>query len=604
MDKVRDMIGKEKLFRNATINRQALNVEKRTAELSFSSEMPVMRFWGVEILDHTKVDMGRINDGAPLLLGHSADNQIGVIENARIDPDKIGRATVRFSKSAENIWQDVVDGIRGKVSVGYQLTAAEKMAEASLTPEVARLCKENKVDAYRVSWEPMEISLVSIPADSSVGVGRGINQTDEQEKTPLVERTITMENTEKSLDQLKADADRIERERKEEIEAVSAQYNTRVPNIGELKEAAIRLKQSAELFRGIVFSKIADGKPLESPSIGLTEKEAKRYSFRNAIMSQVPNSGIKGEFEKECSDEVAKRLGKSPQGVYVPYDAQLVGRDLTAGTASAGGYLVATQVPAGSFVEYLRNAMLMRQLGVQELSGLVGSVSIPKQTGVTTAYWVAENVAITESNATFGQVPLTPKTVGAMQDFSRQLLLQSTPSVDGIVQSDIAGTIAVAVDAAIINGSGAAGQPLGIYGTTGVGTATGASFSQIIAVSMESDVLAANAGGIGTYSFLMTPANRGTLKSRVKETGGANGYIVESDNSMVGYPVNVSGNAVANGPLFGAWNQAVLASWGTLDLLVDPYTGSSAGTIRVVGLYSVDVGVRQPGAFTRRTTFS
>jgi len=153
-----------------------MRIERRerddgSLELAFSSEAPVERWFGREILDHAPgaMRMARLSDGAPLLLQHDPDRQIGVIESARIDQDRIGRAVVRFSNSAlgREIWQDVADGIRTKVSVGYIVHDMRLDPASSLDG-----------DTYRVTdYEPLEISIVSIPADSSVGVGRNHPET-------------------------------------------------------------------------------------------------------------------------------------------------------------------------------------------------------------------------------------------------------------------------------------------------------------------------------------------------------------------------------------------------------------------------------------------
>jgi hypothetical protein len=155
-------------FRAATLENP--DSEKRTVEFSFSSETPVERWFGDEILDHDSksVRLNWLKSGnAPFLADHNPNDQIGVIEEAEISSDRKGRCVVRFSKSAraEELFQDVIDGIRVNVSVGYRIHAAtlEDFSE-----------DDDKNDVYRVhDWEPVEVSLVSIPADQSVGVGRG-----------------------------------------------------------------------------------------------------------------------------------------------------------------------------------------------------------------------------------------------------------------------------------------------------------------------------------------------------------------------------------------------------------------------------------------------
>jgi HK97 family phage prohead protease len=160
------------LHRVAELDRSAINDKDRTVEIAFSSEAPVERYFGTEVLGHeaTNVRLGRLNNGGAVLVEHDRRDQVGVVVKASIDKDRKGRATIRFGKSAraEEIFQDVKDGIRRLVSVGYRIHKQETKNEAG------------GVESVRVTdWEPFELSLVSIPADDSVGVGRGEPSADE-----------------------------------------------------------------------------------------------------------------------------------------------------------------------------------------------------------------------------------------------------------------------------------------------------------------------------------------------------------------------------------------------------------------------------------------
>lgn len=149
--------------REFAIDRSVIDKENRLVSLSFSSDYAVERPWGTEILAHGpgNVRMGRLNNSAPLLVNHDIDKHIGVIESARIQDGK-GKAVVRFSNSSfgAEVFQDVQDGIRTSTSVAYK---------------IHKMQKEKQLDAtvYRITdWEPFEVSIVTIPADPTVGVGR------------------------------------------------------------------------------------------------------------------------------------------------------------------------------------------------------------------------------------------------------------------------------------------------------------------------------------------------------------------------------------------------------------------------------------------------
>jgi len=156
----------ERVFRTATFERASMVAGDRRVTLAFSSEMPVVRAFGVEVLDHSA---GAINDSfigsgrAPLLVDHEMTDQIGVVEQIELGADRVARARVRFGRSAraEEIYQDVQDGIRANVSVGYVID------------EMVLDGERDGREVYRATrWTPLEISIVSIPADASVGVRR------------------------------------------------------------------------------------------------------------------------------------------------------------------------------------------------------------------------------------------------------------------------------------------------------------------------------------------------------------------------------------------------------------------------------------------------
>jgi HK97 family phage major capsid protein len=249
------------------------------------------------------------------------------------------------------------------------------------------------------------------------------------------------------------------------------------------------------------------------------------------------------------------------------------------------------------------------------MTGLVGQVAIPKQTGSATHFWVAENSAPTESQQAFGQVTMTPKTVGAFTDISRRLILQSSISVENLVQRDLATVLGLAVQQAAINGSGASNQPTGILTTAGIGSVAGGTnglaptWAHIIA--LETAIAVANAD-VGTMGYLTNARMRGRLKSTEKFAtsngspiwdGGStplNGYAAAVTNAVPSNGTKGSGTNLSS-IIFGNFADLMIGMWGSLDLMVDPYTGSTAGTIRVVALQDVDVAVRNVESFSAMT---
>lgn len=594
--------------RSLLVERQAIDEDARTATLAFASETPYERFWGIEILDVTATSMrqGRLRSGANLLVDHDWKDVVGVVESVEIGADRVARAVVRFGKSAraEEVWQDVKDGIRRNVSVGYMVHKAQLVET------------KDGLETYRVTdWEPFEISLVSVPADATVGVGRSADDAGDApaavEPAPAAAAASDSEAQPTPISEEKAMTDKVEVPEQRNHAAEITKIAASIPGGAELAMSAIQRGLTVEQFQREAIEKLAS-KPVPTADIGMDKKEAKRYSLMRAINALAnptdANAQRAAAFERECSDAVAAKLGKQARGFMLPFEVQT--RDLVAGTANAGGNLVATNLLAGSFIEQLRNAMVLPDLGTTMLTGLVGNVAIPKQSGAATAYWVAENNDPTESQQTLAQVTLSPKTVGAFTDISRRLTLQSSIDVEAMVQRDLAAVLGLAIQQAAISGSGSNNQPSGLLTLitpSVVGGADGAAPTWAHIVELESDVAVANAL-VDNMAYLTNAKVRGKLKTTSKVSG-QNGFIWENGDTPVnGYraavtnavPSNLTkgnSNGVCSAIIFGNFRDLVIGMWGGLDLMVDPYTGSTAGTVRVVALQDVDVAVRYTESF-------
>ena len=569
---------------------RAYDQKKRTVEIAVSSELPVERSFGKEILVHEPgaVDLGFFASGrAPLLLDHDMEKQIGVVESVELSADRKLRAKVRFGRSAlaQEVFQDVVDGIRGNVSVGYRVNKMERSAT-------------NK-DEYLVrSWTAMEVSVVSIPADPSVGVGRSAAAL---EPKPTVEPSIKKEAKmadEVNLDAVRAEAAAAAARNASEIVALGARHN-----VSDLAQKALAEGKSIDQFRGEVLEVIGN-KPLENKEIGLNKKERQEYSVVRAIRAlSNPTDRAAQEaarFELEASAAAARAYGTTPQGIMVP--AEVLGtwkRDLN---TSDDNEIVATNLMAGDFIDVLRNASSVMQAGARMMPGLVGNVNIPKKTAASSAGWIStEGGAASESEPTFGTVALAPKTVGAFTDMTRQLILQSTPSIEALVRDDLTQAMALAIDAGALKGTGLSGQPTGIYATSGINTDSfaGATPTWSEIVGLETLVAEDNAL-LGNLSYIVPAGLYGTLKTTAKATNQAI-FAVDPDGTMNGYRTIVSNQATAGYLLFGNFSDCLIGMWGGLDLTVDPYTSSNTGTVRVVALQSVDVAVRHAVSFALGT---
>jgi HK97 family phage major capsid protein len=373
--------------------------------------------------------------------------------------------------------------------------------------------------------------------------------------------------------------------------------------MGELGRQLVESGRSIDEARAAVLDKMnipQETVNMSAADLGMTVKEARSFSFLRAInyLSNPTDRSAReaAAFEIEASDAAAAKLGRQSRGITIPQD--VLRRDLNVGTATAGGNLVETMLDAGSFIDLLRNASALDQAGATVLTGLTGNVAIPRQSGAATAYWVAESGAPTESQQTVDQVSLTPKTVAAYTDYSRRLMIQSSIDVENMVRTDLARVLALKIDLAGLYGTGSNGEPLGLKLTTGVGTEDFANNAPTFAevVALESDVATANAL-LGSPVYLMNAAMRGFLKTTSKDTG--SGMFLMEGNEVNGYRGVLSNQVASNDLWFGNFADLIIGYFSGLDIMVDPFTNSTSGTVRVVAMQDVDIAVRHPESFSR-----
>lgn len=611
------------LRREITFKREAIDPEKRTVDLAFASENPVERYFGNEILacNSRACDLTRLNDGAPLLWNHDPAKVIGVVERATMEADKIGRAMVRFSKSqeAQQYFQDVQDGILRKVSVGYRVKSM-KLRDS-----------DGDDDTYEVDgWEPYEVSLVSLPADNSVGVGRSAEPTKPiitMPDTPAAAPAATPPPAD--VQAAVNSATGIEATRCSEILAISDRFN--VP--AEKRNEAIKNKTSLDAFRQYVMEEIVAAKPVAQPNpdIGLNGKEKKRYSLLAAMNRLASGLSLKGTLEGEASDAASKLYKRETQGngFIIPHDMSAFAdkettmalmrvspsfqkRALEASVFTGAGAFVQTDVLGGSLIELLRNKTLLNSLGTINLTGLQGNIAIPKQTGPATAYWLDEATAVTRSQQTVSQLGLTPKRLTAGTAYTKQFLAQSSIDPEAFVRDDLMKILAIAKDLAGIAGTGG-GQPLGIVNTPNINRVTFSGAATLAKVlEFETDIMTANAD-IGAMNWLTNITVRNKWKQIAQLGTTFPIFLCGPDNKANGYMMNVTNQVpvtanastnyftVNNQVIFGAFNQAIMADWAGMDVVVDPYSLALQNQVAITVCILTDFGLRHPESFAIST---
>jgi HK97 family phage major capsid protein len=350
-----------------------------------------------------------------------------------------------------------------------------------------------------------------------------------------------------------------------------------------------------------------------NPTIGLSAKDCRRYSlarvYRSLERNEQPHDGL----ELEASQEVAKRGGGLFTGFSVPFDvlADRGQRDMTVGTFGQGGAFVQTAVDS-SPIELLRNAISALRLGATVLTGLRGNLALPRQTGAATVSGLSEIAQAQVSNQTIDQPILTPKRVAAKLVYSRQLLIQSSPSVEMWLREDLFAQFALKLDYFIYNGAGGNSEPLGIINTPGIGSVIfGGAASWGTILNFEANLANANAEVLGAkISFVTTPSCRNKWKQTAQALIGATTVSAKpiwetgkwndatNDGLVNGYRAAVTQQVLNNGVFCGNFKEVVLGMWGDgISLINDQFTRADQGEIVITGNAYADVTLRHPQSF-------
>ena len=408
------------LKRPSCSEREKIDEETRTVELAFSSEAPYARWWGIEILDHSRLPstFGPPKVRRPLLCDHDSRDQIGVIESVRIDADRVGRAVVRFGKArgqrrfSATWWMASVERVgrwRHRLTTLFSKPKSPAMTKLTASPA-----------------GPLRSILVSWPTSPSASPPLPI--LFRRSRCPLSKPRPLRSMSPRS---------RPSPYRRAEARRRNHRHRRTVRLNQGMAAEALRSGEPVDAFRSRSWKSWPRARCRTQPpkSAALSGGEKQRCSVLRALRALVDKkTGANADSSAKCHQAILKRAGivEAPNnGFYVPYEIQQ--RDLTATTGNAGGYVVATDNLAGSFIDLLRNRAVVAQLGATMMTGLSATtVTIPKQTAAATAYWLTnEATAITESQMTLGQLaPVAPKNVGVYTELSRQLMLQSSPAAD------------------------------------------------------------------------------------------------------------------------------------------------------------------------------
>lgn len=589
--------------RAASIEAVDPEAEQKVYRATVSSELPVLRWFGYEVLSHKRsaIDMTRAKNGLALRDGHFGD-QVGLAEGFSVSDAGRGQADLRFSSNAraQEIERDVADKIRTGVSIFYTYSV-----------RALRLLKkgeDGEPNTYLVTrWTPTHVAMDPDPADPTVGVGRSAEQieidlsaipevdeqTEEGRSMPCKKcqqptctgtceqqpAAVTPAQPAPSITGARGASgdppaptitggdDRGEARRKEIAEIVrtcmahgrseqAAEYIEKGLSIGEVSLAILQNRRGG----GVATP------PAEQPGSGLPAKDRKRFSYARAILAGGDPDKLDG-VEKEMHAEIRSKLpvgAPDNGGVYVPLSLEDGGsaeerlmraldafmgrgeqsgmRTLDSKTAGAAAEIVVDQY--GGLIPLLRKNAVVVKSGARVLNGLTAPVAFSKQTGAGTAVWVGEKPGsdISEADLATGVQMLAPKTIMSATSFSRQLLATATESVEQMVREDLSAIHALAIDKAAYYGIGSAGQPLGVYNAPDViAKAMGGAGDWVKLVDMVAQCADANAldGTLGWIAQTLLAGRYMTIP-RFASTDTPLWVGNFQEGSMVGYPARAT----------------------------------------------------------------
>lgn len=605
---------KEPASRTMNLETRDFDDETQSFSFSFSSEYPVRRWFGVEVLKHTSdaVDLSRLKDGGAFCLTHDTwGGHIGVHEEARLDEvEKRCYGRARLSKNNERAvreYKDIKDGIRTKISTQYQIH------------DLMIIQHDDRDDEYIItSWTPVENSTVAVPADPSVGTDRELHFTEEPAEEPEKEQgrmkpednkgaaAATPDNT--------PDVEIVRAEGRAEGEAAGRQAgeDAAMERVNEMLAVGEKFgnpelarqyiaegKSYHELVDACLEGRSSAAPPAEA-EIGMSESEAAKFSFMRLMRAEADpaNSAARAEagFEYEAIAAARDQVEKCDNGLPIPMD---VLRSQLISTGSTGGYLQ-QHTKHASMIEELVNAMKVLQLGAQPFGDLVGTFDMPKDLGGVVAHVIAEEEAPTKSTQLVGLLSMAAKALGASVYIPRGWAKQTSFDIEVFLRRKMMQAHALKQDALILaDGIGGQHQPISLLNWPGLelvaGGTNGAAPTREHMVKLITKPDTANAL-IGKLAFLTSALVRGKLMSTPEHaTANVGGWTWKEGDpadptigSLVGYPAHVSNqvpdnltkgtaDSVCSAIIFGNWDDLVIGTWGTIEVTVDPYTASNKG---------------------------
>lgn len=619
---------------------KVIDIEKRTVEICFATEAPYERDGLIEIIKVTpeSLDLKRLNDGHPILFNHDPDKHLGIILKAWIDSDRVARALVRFAKNslAEEKFQDVINGDLNKISYGYRKKKINFINSNTYVSE---------------ETEAFEISFVTIPADSNCGVGRSLDILDDEEQKMIEEAKKEMEQllvleeeknkleitveSNKKIEDLKIEIE-IKNEEKQ-LEENLNEKNKEEENLNNLNEnfdnkIVYKYNNNINKEKGNKMDKLEHIKSVitafpEYRDLGtqflydnsktgvdfenfVKEQEAKKSERQNANIGGLQskreynlNQAIRGlmtntrGLETEISDELKKIYKpRGEKSILIPI-SMVSNRAYSGQTAGNGGNLVETQLI--DFIDPLRAKLVLAKAGINYLTDLQGQFKMPKMAaGAEPTYINNETTDASSTNANFSLVDLVKNTLADNFVVPRDAVLLPSYDVKALGLNDALARIARKIDKDCLQGTTPVAGLLNIAGIEDVDFTGAATYAKMVGLKGTVDGKNALLNG---FSYITTTQAYYNMMT-IPKSGTNNGFILENgmiDNSQV---LNTTAMPIATGKhsiIAGDFSQAVLGTWGVLEIIEDPYSLSKRGAVQYTVLTDFGFNVRNTESFVK-----
>jgi HK97 family phage major capsid protein len=346
---------------------------------------------------------------------------------------------------------------------------------------------------------------------------------------------------------------------------------------------------------------------------------AAKYSFKRAVEMAATGrrDGVEFEMHQEAAAEF-QRAGVSVAAHSVLLPSDVFKRDMTAtggSSGSEGGVNIQTNV--GGIIDVLLPRTVLADLGVTRFDNLTGNLDLPQASTQPSAGWNTENGTATEKSPAFGKVSFSPKRLAAFIQVSNQLLRQSSNSIDAYVRQYLINAMAQELEKAAIKGGGS-NEPTGIIGNANVNViyaggaasnSTNANGAAIVWADVVNAMKAVESNNAMGQAYLTNPLVKAALQTTPRQSSGVEGnFIMQSGaGELNGYPMAVTTNVPStlskgsasdlSALIFGDFSQLCVASWGGMELTVDPFSGATAGLTNMVLNSYMDVNLLQPKAF-------